>query len=106
MAQRFLASNRFLQAEFNRVPGSASGESVLFPVTDSDWCDHTLWSQTVDFDGTTWRMWFTGLSKTDDPGVPYGWYERIGLATSSDGIRWEMANDGRPVLDLGSSGEI
>jgi len=36
--------------------------------------------------------------------VPYGFYERIGLGTSSDGITRQIANDGKAVLDLGPPG--
>ena len=95
-----------LAATFAHVPGSQSGGAALFPDPDSDWCDHSLWSQTVDFDGTTWRMWVTGMSLTSDPGVPYGWYDRIGMATSSDGVHWKFANQGRPVLELGAPGKF
>jgi len=48
----------------------------------------------MEFDGKTWRMWFVGLSMTKDPGIPYGFTERIGLATSRDGVRWKNANEG------------
>lgn len=45
-------------------------------------------------------MWYGGADGTQ------GWnsvrVERIGLATSHDGINWTRANAGRPVLDLGA----
>ena len=85
-----------LAATFAHVPGSQSGGAALFPDPDSDWCDHSLWSQTVDFDGTTWRMWVTGMSLTSDPGVPYGWYDRIGMATSSDGVHGNLPTKAGP----------
>jgi predicted GH43/DUF377 family glycosyl hydrolase len=95
-----------LAAEFDRVPGPQSGGAALFPDPKLDWCDHTLWSQTVDFDGKKWRMWFVGMSLTSDPSVPYGMKERIGLATSSDGIHWKIANNGQPVVELGAPGKF
>ena len=55
---------------------------------------------TVDFDGELYRMWFVGGQKTSDAGVPYGDYERIGLATSTDGIHWTKTNGGQPVTGL------
>jgi hypothetical protein len=56
----------------------------------------------VLFDGVLYRMWYAGMSA--------GWHEsgfghyRVGLATSRDGVVWERANGGRPVLDLGPAG--
>ena len=49
---------------------------------------------TVLFDGTNYRMWYTGNDGSD---------YRIGYATSVDGIEWEK-HPNNPVLDLGESG--
>ena len=51
-------------------------------------------------------MWFVGAQKTDDARAPYGYYERIGLATSPDGLNWTVANNDQPVLDLGQRGSV
>jgi len=59
---------------------------------------------TVHFDGKLYRMWFVGDEPTKDPGVPYGIYQRIGLAVSKDGLHWKVVNEGKPVLDLGPKG--
>lgn len=98
--------NSILTANFKRVAGTETGGASIYPDATSTWFDHTVGSPTVDFDGKTWRMWFVGLSMTDDPGIPYGFNERIGLATSSDGVRWKISNAGRPVLDYGAKGRF
>jgi uncharacterized repeat protein (TIGR01451 family) len=49
----------------------------------------------VLLDGTTFKMWYTGV---DEFGVA-----RIGYATSSDGILWTKYAD-NPVLDIGAGG--
>jgi hypothetical protein len=56
----------------------------------------------VLFDGTQYRMWYTGMA-VDWHRSGLGFY-RIGLATSADGIHWRRANEGKPVLDLGPEG--
>ena len=45
------------------------------------------------------KMWYGGMDATPG-GHPY--YERIGMATSPDGINWTRQNDGNPVLDAGT----
>ena len=95
---------KLARAKFNRVVGPAASGSVLDVGPAGSWCDYVVWAPTIDFDGQVYRMWFTGGSKTADRGVPYGWYERLGLAMSPDGVHWKLANDGKPVLDLGNRG--
>jgi hypothetical protein len=95
-----------LRSQFQRVAGDQSGQAVVYPDSSSSWFDHSVGSPTVIFDGETYRMWFVGMSRSDDPGIPYGFAERIGLATSTDGVRWQLANQARPVLDFGAAGEF
>jgi len=52
----------------------------------------------VLFDGTKYRMWYTGLSTWYKGGIA-----GIGLATSSDGIHWIKDTLDNPVLRAGSS---
>lgn len=94
----------FLQLSFRRVPGQAYGEAVLDTGEVGSWYSHSVDLPTVDFDGRLYRMWFVGGSETADPGVPYGIYQRVGLAESRDGISWTLGNGGKPVLDLGPPG--
>ncbi len=89
---------------FHRVPGDAANGAVLDMGAPGSWYSGTVSMPTIHFDGELYRMWFVGDEPTKDPGVPYGIYQRIGLATSKDGIRFQIANDGRPVLDLGPKG--
>lgn len=56
----------------------------------------------VRSDDGKYLMWYTGMSSRRHASG-FGHY-RIGLATSADGVRWERANAGKPVLDLGPAG--
>ena len=95
-----------LKSKFKRVAGPETGGALIYPDATSTWFDHSVGSPTIDFDGKTWRMWFVGMSMTKDLGIPYGFEERIGMATSKDGVRWKIANEGRPVLDFGAQGKF
>jgi predicted GH43/DUF377 family glycosyl hydrolase len=53
----------------------------------------------VLFDGTTYRMWYTGMSQGYGKGSA-----GIGLATSADGIHWVKDTLDNPVLSAGSAG--
>ena len=98
--------DQILQSRFDRVPGPATGGAALDIGEPGSWYDYAVVFPTVDYDGKLYRLWFAGLTMTDRPGVPYGWYSRLGLATSSDGVNWTVANGGRPVLDLGPKGSF
>jgi predicted GH43/DUF377 family glycosyl hydrolase len=89
---------------FHRVAGGASQRACLEVGPAGSWFSGTVGLPTVHFDGTTYRMWFTGDEPTKDAKAPYGIYQRIGLATSTDGLHWHVANNGQPVLDLGPPG--
>lgn len=59
-------------------------------------------SPVVRFDGRIYLMWYTGIDGSVNPkGLEL---ERIGLATSKDGIHWTRVNGGKPVLELGPPG--
>jgi predicted GH43/DUF377 family glycosyl hydrolase len=53
----------------------------------------------VVFDGTTYRMWYTGMSQGYGAGS-----SGIGLATSADGIHWVKDTLDNPVLAAGPPG--
>jgi predicted GH43/DUF377 family glycosyl hydrolase len=69
------------------------------PVLDvgqaGNWDDHRVEHPSVMFDGTTYKMWYTGHDGTNS---------RIGYAWSSDGMNWTKVDTVNPVLDLGSFG--
>lgn len=92
------------KASFRRVAGGASQGACLNVGPAGSWFSGTVGLPTVHFDGVLYRMWFVGDEPTKDPKAPYGIYQRIGLATSKDGIHWSVANEGQPVLDLGPPG--
>ena len=98
--------DQILQSSFERVAGPATGGAVLDVGAPGSWCDYAVVCPTVDFDGRLYRMWFTGMTLTDDPRAPYGLYSRLGMATSTDGVNWTPANGGKPVLDLGPKGNF
>lgn len=89
---------------YRRVAGGASQGACLDVGPAGSWSGGTVGLATVHFDGSLYRMWFVGDELTKDPKAPYGIYQRIGLATSEDGLRWSVANAGQPVLDLGPPG--
>jgi predicted GH43/DUF377 family glycosyl hydrolase len=78
----------------------ANGGQPVFGVGPKGAFDSAqILSPEVYFDGRHYLMWYTGI---DGSVNPRGFeLERIGLATSNDGIRWTRANGGKPVLELG-----
>jgi predicted GH43/DUF377 family glycosyl hydrolase len=93
-----------LAQRFHRVAGKAYGGAALDPGARGTWYDSYITGATVSYDDGLYRMWFVGAAKADGPGFPYGYVSRIGLATSPDGLTWTIANDGKPVFDLGPAG--
>ena len=59
------------------------------------WEEQVICKPSVVFDGTKYHMWYWGCE----------WYyiDKIGYATSPDGIAWEKY-PGNPVLDVGPTG--
>jgi predicted GH43/DUF377 family glycosyl hydrolase len=106
IAQGPVTVDQLAKATWERVRGPADKGSVLGPGEPGGWRSAYVGFPTVEFDGETYRMWFVGAQKTDDEQAPYGYYERIGLATSTDGLNWTVANDDQPVLGLGPKGSV
>lgn len=106
IAQVPVTIDQLAKATWKRVKGPADKGSVLGPGEPGGWRSAYVGFPTVEFDGETYRMWFVGAQKTDDTRAPYGYYERIGLATSPDGLNWTVANNDQPVLDLGQRGSV
>jgi predicted GH43/DUF377 family glycosyl hydrolase len=61
------------------------------------WDDGGVGFPCVMYDGTTYKMWFTGHGSTPDNG-------QIGYAVSDDGVNWEKYNN-NPVLKVGATDE-
>jgi hypothetical protein len=99
-----LTVSQLAKARFDRVEGTGPGGAAFDVGPAGSWYAGFLGMPTIDFDGETYRLWFAGGELTTDSSYPYGMIERIGLATSRDGRTWEVANDGKPVLDLGPPG--
>jgi len=95
-----------LKQRFERAAGAAYGGAALDPGEPGTWYDGYLSGATVCYDGNVYRMWFVGATKTGGDDFPYGYICRIGLATSADGLAWTIANDARPVFDLGPEGSF
>lgn len=69
-----------------------AGNPVLTVGAAGSWDSGAIWSANVIEDGTTYRMWYTGMDLV---------YFRVGYATSSDGIHWSKYAS-NPVLNIGS----
>jgi predicted GH43/DUF377 family glycosyl hydrolase len=72
-----------------------SGNPVLAPQCSASWDDQQLWFPEVIKDGTTYHMWV---------GCYDGSINRIGYASSNDGISWQFDCDS-PALDVGGAGD-
>jgi len=79
------------QTEWVKYPGNP----VLDVGVDGTWDDYGVSHPDVIFDGTKYQMWYAGRTDSSK--------NRIGYATSIDGIVWEKYAD-NPVLNLGESG--
>ena len=71
------------------------GNPVLDLGTAGTWDEKQVTTPHVIKDGTTYKMWYTGMDNDSN----YG----LGYATSPDGIAWTKYN-GNPVLTPGASG--
>jgi len=67
---------------------------VLEIGANGSWDSRRVFRPTVIFDGAEYRMWFSGSD---------GSHDRIGYATSVDGIAWEK-HPGNPIIDIGQAG--
>jgi len=75
-----------------------AGNPVLDVGSLSEWDSWRVNHHDVYFDGTTYKMWYTGETP---PPQRHG---LIGLATSTDGITWTKDTLHNPVLPLGPPG--
>lgn len=71
-----------------------AGNPVFRPSADGSWDNGSVYAAKVVFDGSNYRMWYTGNGQNTVPS--------IGYATSSDGINW--ARHPNPVLLTGARG--
>ena len=70
---------------------------VLTSGTSGSWDDYGVYGPCVIKEGSTYKMWYTGYSFSND-------VAQIGYATSTDGINWTKYSS-NPVLTMGSSGD-
>ena len=92
------------KAVFHRVPGKAGQGSCIATGQAGSWNSRFVGSPTVVHDDGTYWMWFNGGEVTADTSYPYKIIERIGGATSRDGVNWKPLNGGKPALRLGPKG--
>jgi len=79
-----------------RVWAPDTSNPIIHVGAPGQWDAGLVHTGSVLFDGTTYRMWYTGMS------VGYGSGScGIGLATSSDGIHWVKDTADNPVLSAG-----
>ena len=79
-----------------KIEGPFTGGAVLDVGESGQFDDRWVTCPTILRDARGYRMWYSSFY--EDSQGPGG----IGLAISSDGIRWERANNGLPVLTNGS----
>jgi predicted GH43/DUF377 family glycosyl hydrolase len=70
------------------------GNPVMESGNSGSWDDAGVFPTTVRFEGTAFRMWYTGFD---------GSTFRFGYATSADGIHWTK-HAGNPIMNVGPSG--
>jgi predicted GH43/DUF377 family glycosyl hydrolase len=71
-----------------------SGNPIINVGTSGLWDDESIYPRTVIKDGSTYKMWYHAQDGTN---------QRIGYATSPDGLSWTKY-PGNPIMDLGPSG--
>jgi hypothetical protein len=81
-----------------RVWQKDGSNPVLRVGPTGSWESDFIGPGTVMFDGSTYRMWYDGIS-----GVWPGISDAVGYATSSDGIHWTKFPD-NPVCSAGAAG--
>lgn len=97
-------ASEIAQGDFRRVVGPRTGGSVIDTCAAGSWCSWSVAEPTVVYDGRAYRMWFEGSRTLVEGESPYLYNGNIGTATSADGITWELANGGQPVMTPGPSG--
>ena len=85
-----LTGSALAQVEWTKYVGNP----ILDLGSPGTWDDFSVREPTILFDGTGYRMYYTGFD---------GSHLRIGLATSADGVVWQK-HLGNPVLDIGENG--
>ena len=68
--------------------------------SSGQWDAALVHTSSVLYDGSTYRMWYTGMNL----GYVSGGTSAIGVATSTDGIHWVKATFVNPVLTAGPPG--
>jgi len=89
-----LTSTASVYAQGNTNWVRSSSNPVLSP-GETGWDSWQIMIPRLLYDGSTYKMWYTGLNTTGNP--------MIGYASSADGVTW--TKHGNPVLVTGSGGE-
>src|SRR5687768_3300339 len=76
-AEDFPAAAELARLQGRRIDGAGPGGSAFDVGPDGSWYAAFLGMPTVDCDGETYRLWFSGGELTSDPSFPYGLVERI-----------------------------
>jgi len=80
-------------ADFLSATWVGTADNPLFTGRPGHWDAEIRERGWIMKEGETWKLWYTGYNKADQP-----LKMRLGYATSSDGIHWERAFD-EPVYD-------
>ncbi len=94
-------STGFRLLSFERLTGLEANGAALAVGEEGSFDSAWVGLPDVHFDGSVYRMWYGGAAVlpmyTGEP-------SSIGIATSRDGLHWQRANNGRPVLEPGPPG--
>lgn len=76
--------------------GGNTNNNIVLDIGSGNWDQNAVKQTEIVKDGSTYKMWYTGSDTTD----------KIGYATSSDGLHWIKDSANNPVLDLGAGGKF
>ncbi len=86
---------------YERLAGPESAGVAVAPGPPGSFDAFSVGTPDVHFDGKVYRMWYCGSAVAC---FYKGGESSIGLAISEDGVHWQRANGGKPVLGPGEPG--
>ena len=102
-AQAAVSIDQLLASAPQRIYAERWRGAVLQGTAARAWMNEAVGLPTAIADGELIRMYFVGLQKTDNAYVSRA---RIGLAESTDGLSFQIANGGNPVFAEGPAGSF
>lgn len=83
----------------DNITWNVLADPVLEKGEPGSWEETGVYQPAIYYDGDTYKMWYNGFEGTEltDP-------DRVGYATSTNGINWIKDTIHNPVMDLGEEG--